>query len=103
MSEPMIASYGSWKLPIALDMVAHGTVNLLRIALDGQSSHPAPTQESRNSAQNSACSSRMVPHGTPKPSLRSRQATLLCRERQHVAPRPHPHGPYRLLPQQTIR
>ena len=32
---PEIAPYGSWKSPITLDMVAHGTVNLLRIALDG--------------------------------------------------------------------
>ncbi len=35
MNSPQIAPYGSWKSPITLDMVAHGTVNLLRIALDG--------------------------------------------------------------------
>ena len=35
MDSPLIAPHGSWKSPITLDMVAHGTVNLLRIALDG--------------------------------------------------------------------
>ena len=35
ITSPQIAPYGSWKSPITLDMVAHGTVNLLRIALDG--------------------------------------------------------------------
>ena len=35
MNHPIVAPYGTWKSPITLDMVAHGTVNLLRIALDG--------------------------------------------------------------------
>ena len=35
MSNLAVAPYGSWRLPITLDMVAHGTVNLMRIALGG--------------------------------------------------------------------
>ena len=35
MKQPLIARYGSWKSPISLDMVAHGSVKLLRIVLDG--------------------------------------------------------------------
>ena len=35
MKEPLIAPYGTSKSPVSLEMVAHGTVNLLRIALDG--------------------------------------------------------------------
>ena len=35
MNKPMVAPYGAWKSPVSLEMVAHGTVNLLCIALDG--------------------------------------------------------------------
>ncbi len=35
MAIPQVAPFGSWKSPVTLDMVAHGTINLLRISLDG--------------------------------------------------------------------
>ena len=35
MDSLLVAPYGSWKSPITLDMVAHGTVNFVRIVLDG--------------------------------------------------------------------
>ena len=35
MNQPLVAPYGTWKSPVSLEMVAHGTVNLLRIVLDG--------------------------------------------------------------------
>lgn len=35
MSEPKVAPYGSWKSPIAADLVATGTIRLGEIALDG--------------------------------------------------------------------
>ena len=35
MNSKLVAPYGTWKSPITLDMVAHGTVNLVRIVLDG--------------------------------------------------------------------
>ncbi|MDE2786859.1 MAG: prolyl oligopeptidase family serine peptidase [Chloroflexota bacterium] len=50
MNSQIAAPYGSWKSPITLDMVAHGTVNLLRIALDGSDTYWAevrPTEDGR--------------------------------------------------------
>ena len=50
MSKPTVAPYGSWKSPITLDMVAHGTVNLMRIALDGPDTYWAevrPAEDGR--------------------------------------------------------
>ena len=35
MKQPVVAPYGTWKSPVSLEMVAHGTIILLRIALDG--------------------------------------------------------------------
>ena len=35
MSQPLVAPYGTWKSPLSLEMVAHGAVKLLRVALDG--------------------------------------------------------------------
>ena len=35
MNPPSVSPYGSWKSPVTLDMVAHGSISLLRIALDG--------------------------------------------------------------------
>ena len=50
MISPAVAPYGSWKSPITLDMVAHGTVNLLRITLDGPDTYWAevrPAEDGR--------------------------------------------------------
>ena len=50
MNAPVVAPYGSWKSPISLDMVAHGSVNLLRIALDGDDTYWAevrPAEQGR--------------------------------------------------------
>ena len=50
MKEPLVALYGTWKSPISLEMVAHGTVNLLRIALDGPDTYwteVRPAEEGR--------------------------------------------------------
>ena len=35
MNTPQVAPFGSWRSPVTLEMVSHGNVNLLRIALDG--------------------------------------------------------------------
>ena len=35
MKQPVIAPFGTWKSPVSLEMVAHGTISVLRIALDG--------------------------------------------------------------------
>lgn len=35
MNTPIIAPYGSWTSPVSLEMVGHGTISLLGIALDG--------------------------------------------------------------------
>ena len=35
MNQPRIAPYGTWKSPVSLEMVAHGSINLLRVVLDG--------------------------------------------------------------------
>ena len=35
MNQPRVAPYGTWKSPVSLEMVAHGSINLLRIVLDG--------------------------------------------------------------------
>ena len=35
MTQALVAPYGTWKSPVSLEMVAHGTVKLLRVALDG--------------------------------------------------------------------
>ena len=60
---PQIAPYGSWKSPITLDMVAHGTVNLLRIALDGPDTYWA---EVRPAEDGRTVIVRRQPHGAPE-------------------------------------
>ena len=35
ISQTLIAPYGTWRSPVTLEMVGHGTVGLLRIVLDG--------------------------------------------------------------------
>ncbi len=35
MNTPFVAPYGSWNSPVSLEMVGHGTINLVSIALDG--------------------------------------------------------------------
>ena len=50
MKQPLIARYGSWKSPLSLDMVAHGSVKLLRIVLDGTDTYWAevrPAEQGR--------------------------------------------------------
>ena len=50
MKQPLVAPYGSWKSPVSLEMVAHSTVNLLRIALDGSDTYWAevrPAEDGR--------------------------------------------------------
>ena len=41
MNRPLVAPYGTWKSPVSLEMVAHGTINLLRIVLDGPDTYRA--------------------------------------------------------------
>ena len=60
---PQIAPYGSWKSPITLDMVAHGTVNLLRIALDGPDTYWA---EVRPAEDGRTVIVRRQPDGAPE-------------------------------------
>ena len=50
MNKPLVAPYGSWQSPVSLEMVAHGTINLVRIALDGPDTYWAevrPEEEGR--------------------------------------------------------
>ena len=35
MNQILVTPYGAWKSPVTLEMVGHGTIGLLRIALDG--------------------------------------------------------------------
>lgn len=44
-----MAPYGSWKSPVSLEMVAHGTVNLPGIALDGPCTYWAAPRLSETS------------------------------------------------------
>ena len=44
MHQPTVAPYGSWESPVTLDMVAGGTVKLLRIALDGPDTYWSETR-----------------------------------------------------------
>ena len=50
MKQPVVAPYGTWKSPVSLEMVAHGSVKLMRIALDGPDTYWAevrPAQDGR--------------------------------------------------------
>ncbi len=50
MKEPLVAPFGTWKSPITLEMVSHGTINLLRITLDGPDTYWAevrPAEDGR--------------------------------------------------------
>ena len=50
MNVPLVAPCGTWKSPVSLEMVAHGTVNLMRIALDGPDTYWAevrPAEDGR--------------------------------------------------------
>ena len=50
MSQPLVAPYGTWKSPVSLEMVGHGTASLLRIALDGPDTYWAevrPAEDGR--------------------------------------------------------
>ena len=50
MSQPLVAPYGTWKSPLSLEMVAHGAVKLLRVALDGPDTYWAevrPAEDGR--------------------------------------------------------
>ena len=51
MKKTRVAPYGSWKSPVSLEMVAHGTISLLRIALDGPDTYWAevrPAEDGRS-------------------------------------------------------
>ena len=50
MNQPLVAPYGTWKSPVSLEMVAHGTAIPLRIALDGPDTYWAevrPAEDGR--------------------------------------------------------
>lgn len=50
MTTPRVSPYGSWQSPVSLEMVAHGTISLLRIVLDGPDTYWAevrPAEEGR--------------------------------------------------------
>ena len=48
MNQPLVAPYGTWKSPVSLEVVAHGTVNLMRIALDGPDTYWAEVRPTEN-------------------------------------------------------